>query len=63
MEYFIKCLDEMLVNEDRHWDGLSILHAICLIKATEIPSYGPFLRYSPLLSFNSLLSPYGEGRV
>lgn len=64
MEYFIKHLDEeVLVNEGRHRDGLSILHAICLTKAAEIPSYGRFLRYSPLLSFNSLLIPYREGGV
>lgn len=71
MEYFIKLLDEeVLMNEDRHRDGfkhqtetLSILHARCLIKATEFPLYSSCLRYSPLLSLDSFPVPYREGRV
>lgn len=72
MEYFIKLLDEeVLMNEDRHRDGfkrqtetLSILHARCLMKATEFPLYSPCLRYSPSLSLDSIFSIfYGERRV
>lgn len=62
MEYFIKLLDEeVLMNEDRHRDEfkrqtetLSILHARCLIKATEFPLYSPCLRYRLFLSLDPL---------
>lgn len=62
MEYFIKLLDEeVLMNEDKHRDGfkcqtetLSILHARCLIKATEFPLYSPCLRYSFFLYLDPL---------
>lgn len=50
------------MNEHGHMDGfklqtkaLSVLHAGCLIKATEFPSYGPFYQVYSSPVFNSII--------